>query len=144
MENPLRPITKLWWEVLCLRALSSSFGLFSQTRNLRYIFFSQCVSGRNSTNPAIWLVPGASEFSHPARSRWAETTFIKNIWNLSGNVLNDLCYYVSKNISVKPLSWNWIISLFITICLLIIVQFVTNLAMITTDVRVFRTPFVVL
>ena len=39
--------------------------------------------------------------------------------------------YVSKNHSVKPLSSTWIISVFITICLLEIVQFVTNLAMIT-------------
>ena len=40
-------------------------------------------------------------------------------------------YYVSKNLSVKPLSLTWIISVFITICSLEIVQFVANLAMIT-------------
>ena len=45
--------------------------------------------------------------------------------------LNDLFYYVSKNLSVKPLSSTWIISIFITICSLEIVQFVANLAMIT-------------
>ena len=45
--------------------------------------------------------------------------------------LNDLCYYVNKNLSVKSLSSTWISSVFITICWLEIVQFVANLAMIT-------------
>ena len=56
---------------------------------------------------------------------------LKNISILSGNVLNDLFYYVSKNLSVKPISSTWIISVFITICSLDIVQFVANLAVIT-------------
>ena len=56
---------------------------------------------------------------------------IKNVSSLSGNFLNDLCYYVNKNLSVKPLSSTWITSVFITICSLEIVQFVANLAMIT-------------
>ena len=74
-----------------------------------------------------------AEFSHLARSRRAESTFIKNVSILPGNLLNDLCYYVSKNLPVKPLSSTWIISVFITICSrsLEIVQFVANLAMIT-------------
>ena len=45
--------------------------------------------------------------------------------------LNDLCFHINKNLSVKPLSSTWIISVFITICSLEIVQFVANLAMIT-------------
>ena len=57
--------------------------------------------------------------------------FIKKCSSLSGNLLNDLCYYVSKNLSVKPLSSTFF-SVFITICSLEIVQFVANLAMITT------------
>ena len=56
---------------------------------------------------------------------------IKNVSSFSGNLLNDLRYYVNKNISVKPLSSTWIISVFITICWLEIAQFVANLAMIT-------------
>ena len=52
------------------------------------IIFSQCLSKRNSTNPAIWLVPG----------------IIKNASSLSGNLLNDLPYYINKNLLVKPLS----------------------------------------
>ena len=45
--------------------------------------------------------------------------------------LNDVCYYVNKNLSVKPLSSTWITSVFITIqCSLEIVQFVASLAMI--------------
>ena len=56
---------------------------------------------------------------------------LKNVSILPGNLLNDLCYYASKNLSVKPLSTTWIISVFITICSLEIVQFVANLAMIT-------------
>ena len=56
---------------------------------------------------------------------------LKNVSSLSANLLNDLCYYVSKNLSMKPLSSTWIISVFITICSLEIVQFVANLAMIT-------------
>ena len=55
---------------------------------------------------------------------------LKNDSSLSGNLLNDLCYYVSKNPSVKPLSSTFF-SVFITICSLEIVQFVANLAMIT-------------
>ena len=49
----------------------------------------------------------------------------------SGKRLNEYSYYVRKNLSVKPLSSTWIISVFITVCLLQIVQFVANLAMIT-------------
>ena len=29
---------------------------------------------------------------------------LKNVSSLSGNILNDLCYYVGKNLLVKPLS----------------------------------------
>ena len=46
-------------------------------------------------------------------------------------VLSDRCYYVNKNLSVKPLSSTWITSVFFTVCSLGIVQFVANLAMIT-------------
>ena len=56
---------------------------------------------------------------------------IKNVSSLSGNRLNELCYYVNKSLSVKPLSSTWITSVFITICSLEIVQFVANPAMIT-------------
>ena len=55
---------------------------------------------------------------------------IKNVSNLSGNLLNDLCYYVNKDFSVKPLSSTWITFVFITICSLEIVQFVANFALI--------------
>ena len=48
----------------------------------------------------------------------------RNVSSLSGNLSNDLCYYVGKNLSA-------IISVFITICSLEIAQFVVNLAMIT-------------
>ena len=47
------------------------------------------------------------------------------------SVLNDRCFRINKNLSVKPLSSTWIIAFFITICSLEIVQFVANLAMIT-------------
>ena len=107
------------------------------------LFFSQCVSGRNSTNPAIWLVPGAGGIfpSGPLSAGG----IIKNIPSSSGNLFSDLCYYGNKDLSVKSLSSSWITSVFITICLLEIVQFVANLTMITAlNVRVFRTPFVVL
>ena len=56
---------------------------------------------------------------------------IKNVSSFSGNLLNDLSYYVNKNLSVKPLSSIWITSVFIAISSLEIVQFVANLAMIT-------------
>ena len=71
----------------------------------------------------VWLVPGAGGIYL--------SEIIKNVSSLSGNLLNDLCYYVSKNLSVKSLSSTWNISVFITICSLEIVQFVANLAMIT-------------
>ena len=56
---------------------------------------------------------------------------LKNVSILSGNLLNDLCYYVSKNLSVKPLSSTWIIFVFITTFSLEIVQFVANLTIFT-------------
>ena len=37
---------------------------------------------------------------------------LKNVSILSGNLLNELCYYVSQNLPVKPLSSTWIISVF--------------------------------
>ena len=66
---------------------------------------------------------------------------INNSSHFSGNLLNDLRYYVNENLSVKPVFSTWITSVFITICSLEIVQFVANLAMITA-VRVFRMRFV--
>ena len=83
------------------------------------VFFSQCLSGRNSTNPAIWLVPAAGGIfpSGPLSAGGIDIT-------------NDLCYYVSKNLPVEPLSSTWIISVFITTCSLEILRFVANLAMI--------------
>ena len=94
-----------------------------------FYFFSQCVSGRNSTNPAIWLVPGAGGIfpSGPLSAGG----IIKNVPSFSVNLFSDLCYYGNKNLSVKSLSSSWITSVFITICLLEIVQFVANLTMIT-------------
>ena len=56
---------------------------------------------------------------------------IKSVSSLFGNLLNDFCYYINRNLSVKPLSSTWITSVFITICSLDIVQFVANLAMIS-------------
>ena len=87
------------------------------------------MSGRNSTNPAIWLVPGAGGIfpSGPLSAGG----IIKNVPSFSGNLFSDLCYYGNKNLSVKSLSSSWITSVFITICLLEIVQFVANLTMIT-------------
>jgi len=86
---------------------------------------------------AIWLVPGAG--------RIFSSEIIKSVSSLSGNLLNDLHYYVNRNLLVKPLSSTWITgtSVFIIICSLEIVQLVTNLAMITA-VRVFRMPFILL
>ena len=68
---------------------------------------------------------------------------IKSVSSLPGNLLNDLRYYVNRNLSVKPVSSLWITSVFITFCSLEIVQFVANLDMITA-VRVFRMRFVLL
>ena len=65
------------------------------------------------------------------RAEFIPSEIIKNVSSLSGNLLNDLRYYVNKNLSVKPLSSSRIISVFITICSLEIVQFVANFAMIT-------------
>ena len=56
---------------------------------------------------------------------------IKNVSSLSGNLLNNVCYYVKKNLSEKPLYSTWITSVLITICSLEIFHFVANLAMIT-------------
>jgi len=83
------------------------------------------------------LVPGAG--------RIFSSEIIKSVSSLSGNLLNDLHYYVNRNLLVKPLSSTWITgtSVFIIICSLEIVQLVTNLAMITA-VRVFRMPFILL
>ena len=103
--------------------------LYIVHRHNTNLFFSQCVNGPNSTNPAIWLVPGAGGIfpSGPLSAGW----IIKNVPSSSGNLLSDLCYYGNKNLSVIPLSPTWITSVFITICLLEIVQFVANLTMIT-------------
>ena len=68
---------------------------------------------------AILLVPGAGG-TFPSE-------IIKNVLSLSGNFLNDIRYYINKNLLGKAVSSTWITSVFITICLLEIVQFVANL-----------------
>ena len=130
-------------ETFCLMSLSSqhlrqvfllNYGfprkLFKSRIIFLYFFLSARAGGIQQILQSDWFQERA-EFSHPVRSRRAESTFIKNCFNLAGNLLKDLCYYVSKNLQVKPLSSTWIISVFITICSLEIGQFVANLAMIT-------------
>ena len=84
---------------------------------------------------AIILVPGAGKIF--------PSEIIKSVLSLSGNLLNDLHYYVNRKLSVKLLFSTWITSVFITICSLKIVQFLTNLAIITA-VWVFCIPFILL
>ena len=60
-----------------------------------------------------------------------ESWLLKNVSSLSGNLLNDLCYYESKNLSLKPLSSTSIISVFNSIWSPEIVLFIANLAMVT-------------
>ena len=64
----------------------------------------------------------------PEEAKWRNH---KKCFKIVWKPFNDFCYYVNKNIPVKPLSSTLITSVFITICLLEIVQFVANLAMIT-------------
>ena len=63
---------------------------------------------------AILLVPGAGVI-YPSE-------IIKNVSSLSGNLSNDLCYFVNKNLTVKHHSSTWIGSVFITTCSLEIVS----------------------
>ena len=104
--------------------------LFKSRIIFLYFFLSAWAGGIQQILQSDWFRERA-EFSHPVRSRRSESTFIKNCFNLAGNLLKGLCYYVSKNLSVKPLPSTWIISVFITLCSLEIGQFVANLAMIT-------------
>ena len=46
---------------------------YQQASGTDRFYYFQCVSGQNSTNPAIGLVPEARGISHPARSRRAES-----------------------------------------------------------------------
>ena len=108
-------------------------------------FFS--VRKRAEFNKSCNLIGSGSGRNFPIRPALGRRNrqFLKNVSVLPGNLINDLCYYVSKNLAVKPLSSTWIIFVFITTFSLEIVQFVANLAMITAlKCSVFRTPFVVL
>ena len=87
---------------------------------------------RGEFNKSCNLIGSGSGQNFPIRPALGGRNHEKKVSSLSGNLLNDLCYYVNKNLSVKPISSTWITSVFITICSLEIVQFVTNLAMITT------------
>ena len=107
-------------------------GLVFSSVPLRYIYFflSAWAGGIKKKLQSVWIGSGRNFPIRPAlggRNRH----LLKNVSILSGNLSIDLSYYVSKNLSVKPLSSTWIISVFITICSLEIVQFVANLAMIT-------------
>ena len=84
---------------------------------------------------AIWLVPGAGGIF--------PSEIIKSVSSLSGNLLNDLCCYVNKNLSMEPFFNLDYLCFHYYIWPLEIVQFVANLAMITA-VQVFCPPFVLL
>ena len=73
----------------------------SSIKYLLFIFFS--VRERAEFNQFGNLIGSGSERNFPIRPA---LSFIKNVSILSGNLLNDLCYYVSKNISVKALQFN--------------------------------------
>ena len=97
------------------------------------LFISFSVREREEFNKSCNLIGSGSRRIFP---RWPalggrNRHLLKNVSIFSGNLLNEYSYYVSKNLSVKPLSSTWIISVFITVCSLEIVQFVANLAMIT-------------
>ena len=97
-----------------------------------FIFFS--VRERAEFNKSCNLIGSWSgrNFSIPPALGGRNRHFLKNVSSLSRNLLNDICYCVSKDLSVKPLSSTLImISVFSTLCPLEIVQFVTNVANIT-------------
>ena len=87
---------------------------------------------RAEFNKSCNLIGSGSRQNFPIRpSLGGRNRQLLKMFQFCLETLNDLLYYVSKNLSVKPLSSTWIISIFITICSLEIVQFVANLAMIT-------------
>ena len=97
----------------------------------RVVHYNFSVRERAEFNKSCNLIGSGRNFPIRPALGGRNRHWLTNVSILSGNLSNDLCYYVSKNLSVKPLSSTWIISIFITICSLEIVQFVANLAMIT-------------
>ena len=96
-----------------------------------YFFLSAWAGGIQQILQSDWSRERAG-FSHPAGSRREESTFIKKCFNFLWKPFKWIySYYVSKNLSVKPLSSIRIISVFIIVCSIEIVQFVASLAMIT-------------
>jgi len=59
-------VTRVWQPIL---SVSSA----NEVKNNCCLSFSQLVSGRNSTNPAIWLVPGAGEIFSSGPPQRAES-----------------------------------------------------------------------
>ena len=94
------------------------------------LFISFSVRERAEFNKSCNLIGSGSGRDFPIRRALGGRNrhLLKNVSIFSGNLLNEYSYYVSKSLSVKPLSSTWII---ITVCSLEIVQFVANLAMIT-------------
>ena len=97
------------------------------------LFISFLVRERAEFNKSCNLIGSGSGRNFPIRPALGGRNrhSLKNVSIFSRNLLNEYSYYVSKNLAVKPLSSTWIISVFITVCSLEIVQFVANLAMIT-------------
>ena len=104
---------------------TSAYGM----TNIQFSFFLKRAQFNKSCN----LIGSGSERNFPIRPALSGRNrhLLKNVSSLTGNLLNDLCYCVSKNLWVKLLSSTWIITVLNTICSIEIVQFVVNLAMIT-------------
>ena len=88
---------------------------------------------RTKFNKSCNLIVSGSGRNFPIRPALGGRNHKKNVSSLCGNLLNDLCYYVNKNLLVKPLSSTWITSdcFHYYLLRLTIAQFVANLAMIT-------------
>ena len=96
----------------------------------KYIFIFFSVRERAEFNKSCNLIGFGSGRNFPIRPALGGRNH-KKCFKFVWKPLKDLCYYVNKNLSVKPFSSTWITSVLITICSLEIVQFVANLTMIT-------------
>ena len=82
-----------------------------------YFFFS--VHEQVEFNKSCNLIGSGRGWNFPIRPSLGGRSqhLLKNVSILSGNLLNDLCYYVSKNLSVKPLSSTYCLCFHHYLCL---------------------------
>ena len=104
LGRPVYSVYFYWLLLLFFPIIVYVFIIFPIQNNSSLFFFS--VREQVEFNKSCNLIDSGRGRNFPIQPALGGQSqhILKNVTILSGNLLNDLCYYISKNLSLKPLS----------------------------------------